>query len=286
MDLQAATDELYGLSPDDFVARRTELVAQARAEKDRALAKEIGQLRRPTRNGWLVNVLARRSPAKIEALLALGGELAAAQQRMAGDDLRRLSAQRRTSVDALAGEAIRLGAELGYSAPESARQDISQSLQAALGDPEVAELVRRGRLVQAVTYGGFGLGGDLMAALAASAGPGATAPTAEPDPDAAAEAPAGEDQEAARRVAEQAEAESAEQERAERERAEQQAEAEQDEAARKEAEREADEATARADELADRVEELRQALREAEAAERVAREDARNARKRAAALRR
>jgi len=149
MDLDAAADELYGLSPDDFVARRTELAAEARAAKDRGLAKEIGQLRRPTRNAWLVNVLARESPAKIEALLALGAELAAAQRQMAGDDLRRLSQQRRTSVDALATEAIRLGADRGYAAPESARQDVSQSLQAALGDPAVAELVRRGRLVQA-----------------------------------------------------------------------------------------------------------------------------------------
>lgn len=275
MDLDAATDELYGLSPDDFVARRTELVAQARAAKDRGLAKEIGQLRRPTRNGWLVNVLARESPAEIEALLALGAELAAAQQRMAGDDLRRLSAQRRTRVDALAGEAIRLGAEHGYAAPDSARQDVSQSLQAALGDPEVAELVRRGRLVQAVTYGGFGLSGDLMTALAASTA--ATSPVADVEPEAESdpEGPAA-DQEArdqeGRRAAERAAAERAEEEARQTE--------------REQAGREAEEATNRADELADRVEELRSALHEAETAERAAREDARTARKRAATLRR
>ena len=274
MDLDAAADELYGLSPDDFVARRSELVAQARAEKDRPLAKEIGQLRRPTRNGWLVNVLARESPDRIDALLSLGTEIATAQQRMAGDDLRRLSQQRRTSVDALATTAIRLGAERGYAAPESARQDISQSLQAALGDPEVAELVRRGRLVQSVNYGGFGLGGDLMAALAASTAAVAPKPEAEP----AVEPGPGPDEAAAEREQREEEARQAKEQA---ERAERQAQAELEQA-----EREADEATNRADELADRVEELRNGLREAEAAERVAREDARAARKRAAALRR
>ena len=59
MDLEQAADELYAVSPDDFIAQRTALVGEARAANDRALAKEIGQLRRPTRSAWLVNILAR-----------------------------------------------------------------------------------------------------------------------------------------------------------------------------------------------------------------------------------
>ena len=43
---------------------------EARAAKDRALATEIGALRKPTRTAWLVNALARDDPDAVGALLA------------------------------------------------------------------------------------------------------------------------------------------------------------------------------------------------------------------------
>ena len=61
---------------------------------------------------------------------------------MAGDELRQLSAQRRKTVDALARRAVELGREQGYSAPDGATQEVGQTLQTALGDPEIAEPVR------------------------------------------------------------------------------------------------------------------------------------------------
>ena len=64
--------------------------------------------------------------------------------------------QRRKAVDALARRAVELGLEHGYTPPDGAAQEVGQTLQTALGDPEIGELVRAGRLSQAVTYGGFG----------------------------------------------------------------------------------------------------------------------------------
>ena len=75
--------------------------------------------------------------------------------------------QRRKAVDALARRAVELGGESGYTAPDGAVQEVGQTLQTALGDPEIGELVRAGRLTQAVTYGGFGPT-DLASALGAS----------------------------------------------------------------------------------------------------------------------
>ena len=86
---------------------------------------------------------------------------------MAGDELRQLSAERRKTVDTLARRAIELGREQGYSAPEGAVQEVGQTLQSGLGDPEIADLIRDGHLTQAVTYGGFGPT-DLASALGAS----------------------------------------------------------------------------------------------------------------------
>ena len=261
MDLETAANELYARSPDEFVERRQQLVAEARQAGDRQLATQIGKLRRPTRSAWLINLLAREEPNEVSALLELGAALQDAQQRMAGDELRQLSTQRRKAVDALARRAIELGREHGYGPPDGAVQEASQTLQTALGDPEIAELVRTGRLSQAVTYGGFGPT-DLASAFGA---PPPTKAPSRPEKQAPAEpAPAPDPKQ--RRAAEKAAAEARERAAAARQAAES-------------AEAEAEAATQHADKQADQVESLRSQLRQAEAAEREAREEARAARK-------
>lgn len=156
MDLASATHELYAASPDDFVERRTALVAQARAAKDRPLATAIGQLRKPTRVAWLVNVYARLAADELGSLLDLGEALQAAQEQLSATDLRRLSEQRRTMLAAATRRAVTLGESAGYTATEAVRQEVTQTLQAALADPEVAAQVRAGVVTQAQAYGGFG----------------------------------------------------------------------------------------------------------------------------------
>ena len=262
MDLETAANELYALSPDDFIERRRQLVAEARQAKDRELANQIGQLRRPTRTAWLINLLARHEPEPLNALFELGAALQDAQQRMAGDELRQLSAERRKAVDALAQRAVELGREHGYNAPDGAVQEVGQTLQSALGDREIADVLRAGRLTQAVTYGGFGPT-DLASALGASL---PTKTPSEPKEKPAPAEPAAAPGPKQRRQAEKAAQEARERATAAREAAES-------------AEAEAEAATQRADELADQVESLRSQLRQAEAAEREAREAARGARK-------
>ena len=262
MDLKTAADELYALSPDDFIGRRKQLVAEARQARDRELATQINQLRRPTRSAWLINLLARHEPEAVTALLELGAALQDAQQRMAGDELRQLSAERRKTVDTLARRAIELGGDQGYSAPEGAVQEVGQTLQSALGDPEIADLIRAGHLTQAVTYGGFGPT-DLASALGASL---PTKAPSQPKEKAVSTEPAPALDPKQRRQAEKAAKEARERATATRKAAES-------------AEAEAEAATQRSDELADQVESLRSQLRQAEAAEREAREAARAARK-------
>jgi hypothetical protein len=275
MDLDTAADELYGISPDEFVDRRTELVREARAAGDRSLATEIGQLRKPTRTAWLVNLLARSAPDRISELFDLGRQLQEAQRAQSAAELRRLSAHRRTIVDGLSREATELGRSAGYSPPEAAVQEVSQTLQAALGDPGVGELVRRGRLVQVATYGGFGPlpaatgpgrssgtdeGTDLLAALTASVGRARGG---------------GDDAETPKQARQQAKRD-LDNARDSWEAASREA----DEAAAA-----ADQASDRADDLAAEIESIRGRLRAAEAAERDARAEARAARKRALQLR-
>ena len=270
MDLDEAADQLYAANPDDFMAARTALAKQAKEAGDKALAKQISGLRKPTRSAWLVNLVARAEPDQVTKLVELGAALQEAQQAMDGDTLRRLSRDRRTMIDTLARRAGELGRDQGYPPPDGAIQEVSQSLQAALGDATIAEQVQAGRLAQAVAYGGFGPD-DLASALAASmpAKKEKKAPTLTVVPDLEPDEAEDEVDEEAREAARQA-----------------RATADAARTAAEEAETAADEATTRADDLADQVEELRRRLRETETAEREAREEARAARKHYTELRR
>ena len=84
MDLESVADELYAAAPEDFMALRTQRVADAKDDGDKALAKEIGTLRRPTKSGWLVNLLARQAPDELQSLIDLGEALREAQQQQIG----------------------------------------------------------------------------------------------------------------------------------------------------------------------------------------------------------
>lgn len=175
MDLDDVADELYGLDPAEFVAARATRAARVREEGDRALASAIGTLRKPTTAAWLVNILTRTLPDEIEALLQLGGALRDAQSRLSGTELRRLTAQRQRVVSALARRAGGFAADRGRQVGKDTLREVSQTLHAALADPDIAEQVRAGRMVTAVSYSGFGPAG-----FAVDTGKPATTTTLQP----------------------------------------------------------------------------------------------------------
>lgn len=269
MDLESAAAQLYAGSPDDFIERRKALVAQARTTKDRPLATAIGKLRRPTRSAWLVNLYAREAPEELAALLELGAALQAAQERMSAPDLRRLSGERSTTLAAATRRAVELGRAHDYAATEAVRQEVTQTLQAALADPEVAEQTRAGTVTEAHSYGGFGGFGGV--------GFGGVGPESAAEPAEAAEA-AAEPAESVVKSDEQPADDTAER----RAVAEEQLQLAEEALSR--AGDEAEQSTRRADELADRVESLRAELAEAERGASEASAEARTARKQVSEL--
>ncbi|HLY33772.1 MAG TPA: hypothetical protein VKQ07_04510, partial [Jatrophihabitantaceae bacterium] len=113
---ESARDELYGLDPEQFMARRGELAAAARSSGDAVAAKQIGALRKPTQSAYAVNLLVRAEPDAPDRLDELGAQLRAAQQRLDGAAMRELSTQRNTLVDELARSALRAIAREGSTA--------------------------------------------------------------------------------------------------------------------------------------------------------------------------
>jgi hypothetical protein len=171
LTLAQVEDELYSLTPGEFVAVRDERARQARAADQRELAAAIKKLARPTASAWLVNQLTRERPEQMNHLFEVGEELLEAQRSLAGDRLRELSANRRRAVDDLLPEASRLAAHARQAASPTVLGEVRATLEAAVADPEARAAVRSGRLTKALVYAGLGEV-DLAAALAAVPQPG------------------------------------------------------------------------------------------------------------------
>jgi hypothetical protein len=182
----AAAEELYGADPEAFTGRRGELAAAARAAGDRAAAKAIAALRRPTRAAWVVNQLARTDPGAPSRLTGLAAALRAAQEARNGPRLRELSAERGALVDALTARALAVAGVA--DPPPPLRLEVSETLTSALADPEVAAAFAAGTLTRAAQWSGFGV-------LPADTEPGEEprkAPRAAGRPDAAAQGARGQ----------------------------------------------------------------------------------------------
>jgi hypothetical protein len=157
VDFDEAADELYGVSPEDFVVTRDGLAAAARSGGDAELSRRIAALRRPTLSAWALNLLARESPEEIASLLEVGSGLRRAWS--AGTDLGEWERRRNRVVAAAVGKAAERAERAGHPLREPARREVEETLQAAMVDPGVAEEVRAGRLTRPRSHVGFGVPG-------------------------------------------------------------------------------------------------------------------------------
>lgn len=283
MDIDSVIEELYSAPRDDFVAKRTELAAEARRAGDRALADDIKSLRKPTTSAWLLNRLAREHPREIERLDDLGAKLRDAHTALAGEELRKLSRKRHELIRALLDKTRALAGKGSNAVSDSVATEVEATLSAAFSDPDLADEVRAGRLTTAHTGGSDQW---LTAALAAStATPRTKAPSKEThskqtpskEPPRRPEPSRKEPPSRKQTGPSAAERERAARDRAERERARQAAAAA--DRARKDAEREVFKAERAAERATASAEDLRSRLSDAERREREAQRELRQAQK-------
>ncbi|WP_092196102.1 hypothetical protein [Blastococcus tunisiensis] len=156
MDLDEVADELYAVPPEEFIALRKARQNEARADGDKALAKEIGALPKPSAAAWAANLLVREQRAEIEGLVELGSLLREAQENLAGDQLRALDVQRRQLLTALTRQARALANDQGHPVSTSVATQIEETLRAAMSDPEAGRALLTGRLTSPMSYSGMG----------------------------------------------------------------------------------------------------------------------------------
>jgi hypothetical protein len=270
VDLEDVADELYEVPPEEFTALRTQRRDEARDAGDRGLAKAIAELPKPSTAAWVCNLLVRARRAEIESLVELGDLLRAAQEDLAGDQLKALNRQRSQLLTALTRQASALAREQGHRVSSAIESQVEDTLRAAMADQDAGEALLSGRLTAAMSYsGGLGTtGGRPQLRLVA---PPPTERPARPDRPAR---PRGAEAAARRREEEERRREEerrAAEERRQRELAEARSAVEQATAVAREAREAADAEQARVDDLdarrADlqaRVDELAEALARAE----------------------
>jgi hypothetical protein len=251
MDLDEVAEELYALPPEEFIPARKAREDEAKSDGDKALAKEIGSLPKPSTAAWVSNLLVRHQPDEIAALVELGGLVREAQQSLAGDEVRALDVQRRQLIAALTRQARSLAYARGHPVSTSVATQVEETLRAAMADPEAGEAVLSGRLSSPLNYSGLGMG-ERPRLRVVPPPPAAK----EPKPVKAPRVPpTGDVEERRRRKAEEARRAAEEKRRRELEEAERAAE--EAAAAADEAAEAAEAAAARAEELGAREERLR-----------------------------
>ncbi len=152
--LQQAVDELYSHPMSEFTGRRKALAAAAKKAGDREISAQIAALRKPTVAADTVNRLVRAAADEVGELLDLGVQLREAEKALNGPELRELSAKRRHLVSDLARLAFDITEQAAPSA--SVREEVTSTLNAALADENIADMLLSGALVTQARWDGFG----------------------------------------------------------------------------------------------------------------------------------
>lgn len=156
-DLDTAVDALYARPLDEFIAARDAAVRQVADGGDRLGAERVKRLTKPSVAAWVVNHVAREHPEEIGALADLGDELRSATQDRDRGRIRALDHLRRERTEALV-RTVREAGEVGGRTVSSAVLDrLTETLTAAVMDPDAAAVVRAGRLSRALQHVGFGI---------------------------------------------------------------------------------------------------------------------------------
>ena len=164
-----AMQDLYAVGPDEFMATRSRLVADAKAASDKEAATEIGRLRKPSLAAWAVNLTAREAEDVVADLVDLGERMRSAQSRLDAAALTGMRKERDATVEVYVRAATRAVSDAGRSLSPAAQQEVRATAIAALADEQASAAVTSGQLTRSLSYSGFGEV-DLAEALARTTG--------------------------------------------------------------------------------------------------------------------
>lgn len=156
MDLESATQELYGLTPTQFTAARNAKASEARKAGSSKVAASLKELRKPSAGAWMANLLVRERSKEIENLIELGDSLRTPKGKLGGHEIRKVSKEKVDATSKLIRHAKSRASQLDHPASPSAVEELETTLDAAFSDPLAAARLRQGRLTSGLRYSGLG----------------------------------------------------------------------------------------------------------------------------------
>jgi hypothetical protein len=156
---------LFRVTPEEFTARRNQLVADLRRAGKSSEATAIAKLPRPTPAVWAANQVAHRDRAAVDRLLDAADRLKRAQLGHAPADVPAAAKAYREAVSTLVGLSLSQLKEAGRAATPATRSRLSGTLMAAASDPALREALREGRLTREQSASGFDVFADARPAL-------------------------------------------------------------------------------------------------------------------------
>jgi methyl-accepting chemotaxis protein len=148
---EAVLDELYSAPLDEFIARRTALAKQLKAEGRADEAAEVSAARKPSIPLWAVNQLARRNKPAVKKLLESGDAL---RKALGKGDQDAFATAQKAQADAL--RALRDAARsLLGKATDPVLERVVSTFRTASVDEDLRDSLGAGRLTEEPEPGGF-----------------------------------------------------------------------------------------------------------------------------------
>jgi hypothetical protein len=161
---EAFLDELYSAPLDEFIARRTALAKQLKAEGRADEAAEVGGARKPSVPLWTVNQLARRNKPAVKKVVEASDAL---RKALGKGDHDAFAAAQKEQTDALKKLRDAARSLLG-KATDPVLERVVSAFRTASVDDELRDALLAGRLTEEPEASGF----DALAGLSfAPAGP-------------------------------------------------------------------------------------------------------------------
>jgi ElaB/YqjD/DUF883 family membrane-anchored ribosome-binding protein len=162
---EQAYDRLHAVPLEEFVAERKRLAKELRGAGEREAAAELSRFPKPTPPAWALNQLAREEPDTVAGWLDAAAGLRDATEnagRSSGDAVRAAIAAHRDATRALLAAARDRTRPNGRELSEPMLDRVRDLLGAATADPELAERLRAGRIVEGGADEGGGDEGELL----------------------------------------------------------------------------------------------------------------------------
>ncbi|MCE1178243.1 MAG: hypothetical protein LWW86_04330 [Micrococcales bacterium] len=151
-----AMERVYAVVPDEFMATRKALVAEAKAAGAKADATAIGKLRKPTQAAWAINTAVRQGDPALADLAGVGERLRAAQSALDVKAIQALRGERDKAVSRFVAAVEKAATHSGAALAGAGAQSVRDTAIAALASEDAMAAVLSGALAQTMSYSGFG----------------------------------------------------------------------------------------------------------------------------------